>query len=83
MTFIKTVPHDGAPPAVAQMYDADRTPAGDVPNYTRAFSHRPDVYTAWQQLGAALKANMDLRRYAELEPGIRGALEVGRPIEPG
>jgi uncharacterized peroxidase-related enzyme len=63
MTFIQTVPQDGAPPPVAQMYDADRSPAGDVPNYTQAFSHRPDVYAAWQQLGAALKANMDVRRY--------------------
>lgn len=63
MTFIETVPEDEAPPAVAQMYDADRTAAGAVPNYTRAFSHRPEVYAAWQQLGAALRTNMDLRRY--------------------
>jgi uncharacterized peroxidase-related enzyme len=63
MMFIETVPEDQAPPAVAQMYDADRTAAGTVPNYTRAFSHRPDVYAAWKQLGAALRANMDARRY--------------------
>ena len=32
-------------------------------NYERAFAARPDVYAAWQQLNAAVKANMDLRRY--------------------
>jgi uncharacterized peroxidase-related enzyme len=36
---------------------------GDVPNYERAFSQRPEVYAAWQQLNAAVKANMDPRRY--------------------
>jgi alkylhydroperoxidase family enzyme len=32
-------------------------------NYERAFEHRPQVYAAWQQLLASIKANMDLRRY--------------------
>jgi uncharacterized peroxidase-related enzyme len=32
-------------------------------NYERAFAKRPEVYAAWQQLNAAIKANMDLRRY--------------------
>ncbi len=32
-------------------------------NYERAFAERPEVYAAWQQLNAAIKANMDLRRY--------------------
>ena len=32
-------------------------------NSERAFEPRPDVYAAWQQLNAAVKANMDLRRY--------------------
>jgi uncharacterized peroxidase-related enzyme len=34
-----------------------------LPNFTRAFSHRPDVYAAWRQLNGAVKATMDLRRY--------------------
>lgn len=63
MTFIETVPEDGAPPEVAQLYDAERAPGGDVPNYTRAFSLRPGVYRAWGQLNAAIKADADLRRY--------------------
>ncbi len=32
-------------------------------NYERAFAERPDVYAAWLALGAAIRANMDLRRY--------------------
>jgi alkylhydroperoxidase family enzyme len=32
-------------------------------NYERAFAERPEVYAAWQQLNAAIKAGMDLRRY--------------------
>lgn len=32
-------------------------------NYERAFEERPDVYAAWGELAAAIKANMDFRRY--------------------
>jgi alkylhydroperoxidase family enzyme len=32
-------------------------------NHERAFSRRPEVYAAWQQLNGAIKANIDPRRY--------------------
>ena len=32
-------------------------------NYERAFSERPEVLAAWQQLNGAIKSGMDLRRY--------------------
>jgi alkylhydroperoxidase family enzyme len=32
-------------------------------NYERAFAEHPEVYAAWAQLNAAIKARMDLRRY--------------------
>jgi alkylhydroperoxidase family enzyme len=32
-------------------------------NFERAFEDRPEVYAAWQQLNATIKAGMDLRRY--------------------
>ncbi len=32
-------------------------------NYENAFAERPDVYAAWQQLNAAIKSHLDLRRY--------------------
>jgi uncharacterized peroxidase-related enzyme len=63
MTFIATVPTDRASGEVAQLYESDRASFGDVPNFTQAFSLRPDVYTAWRQLNAAVKGGMDLRRY--------------------
>ena len=65
MTFIETVPEEGAPPDVAAMYETDRATlgGGQVPNLTRAFSLRPGVYAAWRQLNGEIKAGMDLRRY--------------------
>ena len=63
MTFVRTVAETEATGAVAEMYDGDRSADGRVPNTTKAFSLRPDVYAAWLQLGAAIRANMDLRRY--------------------
>jgi uncharacterized peroxidase-related enzyme len=63
MTFVDTVPEDQATDAVAAMYETDREVFGHLPNLTRAFSLRPDVYAAWRQLNGAIKANMDLRRY--------------------
>ncbi|HEY6398626.1 MAG TPA: hypothetical protein VIX82_14355 [Solirubrobacteraceae bacterium] len=48
---------------MAEMYNADRQALGYLPNYTKAFSLRPDVYAAWRQLNGAIKTNMDLRRY--------------------
>lgn len=63
MTFIDTVPPEHASPALAQLYESDRANLGHVPNFARAFSLRPDVYAAWQALSAAIKADMDLRRY--------------------
>jgi uncharacterized peroxidase-related enzyme len=63
MTFIESVPESDASAAAAQMYAVDREVFGHLPNFTRAFSHRPDVYAAWRQLNGAIKASMDLRRY--------------------
>jgi uncharacterized peroxidase-related enzyme len=63
MTFTHTVPEDDATGAVASMYETDRQVFGFLPNLTKAFSLRPEVYAAWRQLNGAIKANMDPRRY--------------------
>jgi uncharacterized peroxidase-related enzyme len=63
MTYLETVPEAQASGAVAAMYETDREGFGFLPNLTRAFSLRPDVYAAWRQLNGAIKASMDLRRY--------------------
>ena len=48
---------------LAELYQSDRALQGHVPNFARAFSLRPEVYGAWKQLNAAIKADMDLRTY--------------------
>ena len=63
MAFIDTIPPDAADGDVAAMYETDRAASGYLPNFTRAYSHRPGVYAAWKGLNGAIKANMDERRY--------------------
>jgi uncharacterized peroxidase-related enzyme len=63
MPFIEVVSEDQATGAVAAMYETDRQAFGYLPNLTKGFSLRPDVYAAWRQLNGAIKGNMDLRRY--------------------
>jgi uncharacterized peroxidase-related enzyme len=63
MTFIETVAEAEAADAVDAMYETDRQVFGHLPNFTKGFSLRPDVYAAWRQLNGAIKANMELRRY--------------------
>jgi uncharacterized peroxidase-related enzyme len=63
MTFIERVPEDQAWGAVGQHYAADREELGYVRNLTGAFSHAPELLTAWQQLNGAIKERMDVRRY--------------------
>lgn len=63
MTFTETIPEAEATGATAEIYRRDRERFGELPNFTKAFSLRPNVYAAWLQLNEAIKSNMDLRRY--------------------
>jgi uncharacterized peroxidase-related enzyme len=63
MPFIDTVPEERATGLLAELYASDRAAQGHVPNLARAFSLRPEVYAAWKELNAAVKAGMDLRTY--------------------
>ncbi len=63
MTFIETVPGDQATDATAELYATDEETFGYLPNFTRAFSLRPEVYAAWRRLNSSIKSGMDLRRY--------------------
>jgi uncharacterized peroxidase-related enzyme len=47
---------------------------GYVTNYVKVFSHRPRVYRAWEQLNAAIKAEMDPVRYEVSTIGAARAL---------
>ena len=50
-------------PEGSTVFDADRARFGHVTNFMRVFALRPEVYAAWGQLNASIKAGMDLRRY--------------------
>lgn len=63
MAFIATVAEDEATGEVAETYEAMRQTMGYVPEYTKVFMTRPDVYEAWGTLVGAVAANMDNRRY--------------------
>jgi uncharacterized peroxidase-related enzyme len=56
MTYLST-------PAASPLYQADHAAVGYVPNYTRVFALRPEVYAGWRQLSGAVRAGMDERRY--------------------
>ena len=59
MTFIEPASGEEA----EALYDLERERVGYVPNYVRAFSHRPDVYRAWRGLVGAVQGASDPRRY--------------------
>lgn len=63
MTFISTVPESGADGEAAAMYARVRETFGGLPNFAKAFSHRPAVMAAWMTLIESVRGNMDLRRY--------------------
>ena len=63
MAFISTVPEDQAPDDVKRMYDQILEKQGYIPNYSRAFSHRPQVMEAWGTLLRTIKSNLDTRRF--------------------
>ncbi len=63
MAFIETISDEQVSGPAEDMFEADRSTFGFVPNFTRAFAHRPAVYQGWRQLNGAIKASMDLRRY--------------------
>jgi len=63
MAFIRTIPADEATGALKELYRQDVRKHGFVPNYSQAWSLRPEVLAAWRQLLTAIRAKMDPRRY--------------------
>jgi hypothetical protein len=47
MFFIETIEEKNASPALQQLYDKNKATLGYIANYTRLFSHSPDVMVAW------------------------------------
>jgi hypothetical protein len=63
MTFITTTAPEAARDAVAEMYRRQQASWGYVPQYAKAFCHRPEVMARWGQLLAEIKRPMDKRRF--------------------
>ncbi len=63
MTYIGAVPEESAEGQVGEMYQRQRRRLGYVPNYIKAFSHRPELYEAWSTLISTIMRSMDARRF--------------------
>jgi uncharacterized peroxidase-related enzyme len=63
MAFIETTAEDEATGPVADLYRRDAERFAYVPNFTKAFSSRPEAYDAWLNLNGTIKGAMELRRY--------------------
>ena len=63
MAFIKTVPAGQAEGKLLEIYQEDLKTKGYVANHTSAFSLRPEVYRAWQNLVGSIRSHMRLRRF--------------------
>ena len=63
MAFIRTIPESEAAMEVREMYDNDLESRGYIPNYSKVFSHRPEVMAAWGKLLGSISSNMNKRRY--------------------
>ncbi len=63
MAFIKTIAEEQAEGAVCDIYETAQKSSGYVPNYTKAFSLRPEVYAAWMNFLGSIRSKMRLRRY--------------------
>jgi uncharacterized peroxidase-related enzyme len=63
MVFIEAVPEDAAAGELADYYAQQRAAWGFLPNYALAFSTRPDVAAAWNQLNRTVRDGMDRRRF--------------------
>jgi uncharacterized peroxidase-related enzyme len=63
MAFIDVIDDRDIDAEVRAMYDRQQAPYGFVPNYARAFCHRPHVMPLWAALQNGIRRNMDKRRF--------------------
>jgi alkylhydroperoxidase family enzyme len=74
MAFIREIPLDELSDQARELYETNQAKLGYVPNYLKAFAHRPEVLSAWGQLLGAIRGNMDQRRYELATLAAAGAL---------
>jgi uncharacterized peroxidase-related enzyme len=63
MTFIRTTPPGEAEGDVLAMYERQRARFGYVPNYARAFCHRPELMALWAGLLSGIRRHVEPRRF--------------------
>ena len=63
MSFINTIRPSEASGAALEMYERQENHWGYVPNYSKVFSHRPEVMARWGRLLAELRRPVDDRRF--------------------
>ena len=63
MAFIKTIRPQQASGPTHDMYKRQEEHWGYVPNYAKAFSHRPEVLARWGRLLAEIRRPVDDRRF--------------------
>ena len=61
--FIDTIDDRDLDAEVRAMYDRQQAHYGFVPNYARAFCHRPHVMALWAALQNGIRREMDKRRF--------------------
>ncbi|MBX3706407.1 MAG: carboxymuconolactone decarboxylase family protein [Pseudomonadales bacterium] len=63
MTLISTTPPEAASGPVLEMYQRQAAKTGFVPNYARAFCHRPELMQRWADLLAGIRQHVAPRRF--------------------
>ena len=63
MAFIDTIDDQDIDAEVRAMYERQQGHYGYVPNYAKAFCHRPHVMKLWADLQNGIRREMDKRRF--------------------
>lgn len=63
MAFIGKVTHEGCSGELRAMYQRQQDHYGYIPNYAKAFSHRPETLARWGRLLAEIRRPMDDRLF--------------------
>jgi len=63
MTFLRTIPPADAAGPVREMYEQAQNRFGYVPNWTQAFSLRPEMLDGWASLLRSVQSHLTVRQY--------------------
>ncbi len=63
MSYIQTIDPHRADASVRTMYERQRNHFGYLPNYARAFGHRPELMSLWADLLRGIKSKLDHRLF--------------------